>query len=864
MANPTTNFPLGTFVGNPGGHDAAQEQAFEQQYNAFVSAMGGARPLFMDSFVDYFQDPSSWAGSASYSAWTWTQSGSQFVGKGSGVTPVVGVPMASNAAGGSNVDTFYQQIIAGTYDSAYRGIVDAWAGSYPTVQFRVGYEFNGNFNPWSPADSSNPNAQADFVAAFQHVAGLIHAESKNDGITGQVVWNPADLNNNVVTANLYPGDSSVDIISSDAYSTLWPLGYVDWANGGNTQISAAAWGAVATDKARYWQYPNATQYYQAPGTNATGWSFSDTVEFAQAHNKPISLSETGAGPSSSPVGPADEADFPQWLAGALAQARAAGVTVQNVNIWDTTQGDGDWQFTNGSKPQEAAAWGKYFGANSTNTMNIAEPTTVGSGPDRLVLQISEDMWQGDAVFTVAVDGTPVGGLLTAGASHAAGQSQAYTVLGTFGAGNHTATVTFRNDAWGGSAAADRNLYVTGATIDGAAISGAVLNEGSNGAQSFTFQGAATAAATTVSAGSGLDTLALLVSEDAYNGDAQFTVAVDGAPVGGTFTTTALHGAGQSQTFNILGAFGAGTHTATVNFLNDAWGGSAATDRNLYVTGATIDGAAVGGAVLNEGRGGPQSFTFQGAAGTGSGTTNPGTTNPGTTNPGAGASLGSGPDSIVLNVSEDAYKGDAQYTVSVDGAQFGGTQTASASHAAGQTQAVTLHGAFGAGPHTVSVNFLNDLYAGTAATDRNLYVDNIVDGATVTAGSALLSGGAKAFFIGGSSPVTVGSGAQKIVLQMAEDAWGGDAQFSVRVDGQQIGGTLTTTALHAAGQMQEFDIAGAFKAGSHQVAVSFLNDAYGGSAATDRNLFVDKVGGTTVNAGFGVNGTQTFTAVVPAP
>ena len=35
-------------------------------------------------------------------------------------------------------------------------------------------------------------------------------------------------------------------------------------------------------------------------------------------------------------------------------------------------------------------------------------------------------------------------------------------------------------------------------------------------------------------------------------------------------------------------------------------------------------------------------------------------------------VGTGPDSLVLQVSEDAYKGDAQFTVSVDGKQIGGT------------------------------------------------------------------------------------------------------------------------------------------------------------------------------------------------
>jgi serralysin len=111
-------------------------------------------------------------------------------------------------------------------------------------------------------------------------------------------------------------------------------------------------------------------------------------------------------------------------------------------------------------------------------------------------------------------------------------------------------------------------------------------------------------------GTGANTLALSVSEDAWTGDAQFTVAVDGRQIGGIQTATASHAAGQSQEYDIKGTFGAGQHTATVTFLNDAWGGTAATDRNLYVTGAKIDGSTVPGGTLIAYASGPRSFTFQ--------------------------------------------------------------------------------------------------------------------------------------------------------------------------------------------------------------------------------------------------------------
>lgn len=743
MATASTKFPLGIYVGNPGGSNVAQENAFESQFNAFVADMGGARPTFMDAYTDFTQDPSQWASNAQYGAWTFTQTGSAFAGPGSGMTPVVGVPLASNAGGWSNVDTFYKQIIAGQYDGDYKGIVDAWAkAGYGTVQFRIAYEFNGSFMPWSPGNSSSPTAAADFVAAFQHVATLIHTESAVDGIKGQVVWNPADINNNGVDpTTLYAGDKYVDIISTDTYSPLYPNDYTDWSGGTTKQLTPAAWGANAADRAHFWQYTNGTQYNPTPALGSPGWSFQDAVNFALLHNKPLSVSEAGSGPApSSSIGPSDDPAFPQWLAGALAQAQAQGVTIQNVNIWDTTESDGDWNFTNGSKPLAAAAWGADFGAASGAAAAAGPvPVTLGTGPDSLVLQVSEDAWSGDAQFTIAVDGKQVGGTQTTTAARAAGQAQAFTVLGTFAPGNHTATVTFVNDAYGGSAAQDRNLYVGGATVDGAVVSGASLAEYSNGTQAFGFQGAGAATPAAVTIGSGSDSLVLLVSEDAWNGDAQFTIAVDGKAIGGTQTVIASHGAGQTQAFTVLGAFGAGSHTATVAFLNDAYGGTASQDRNLYVAGAKIDGVTVPGAVLTELSNGAQAFGFA--------------------IPSASAppiTIGAGSDSLVLQLSEDAWNGDAQFTVAVDGAQVGGMQTARASHAAGQTQAVTVLGTFGPGGHTATVSFLNDAYGGSAAQDRNLYVSSAtVDGATV-AGASLTeySNGAQSFAFKGPAAAAV--------------------------------------------------------------------------------------------------------------
>ncbi len=117
-------------------------------------------------------------------------------------------------------------------------------------------------------------------------------------------------------------------------------------------------------------------------------------------------------------------------------------------------------------------------------------------------------------------------------------------------------------------------------------------------------------------------------------------------------------------------------------------------------------------------------------------------------------LGSGSDTLVLKISQDVYQGSAQYTVKVDGAQTGGTQTAVAWHSSGQSDTVTVKGDWASGGHSVAVEFLNDAWGGTAATDRNLYLDGATyDGAAVAGGTAaLMSAGAATFAVQDSTPV----------------------------------------------------------------------------------------------------------------
>jgi hypothetical protein len=104
-------------------------------------------------------------------------------------------------------------------------------------------------------------------------------------------------------------------------------------------------------------------------------------------------------------------------------------------------------------------------------------------------------------------------------------------------------------------------------------------------------GALAQAATSAEVGSGPDQLVLTISQDAYQGDAQYTVSVDGQQVGDRVTAAAAHGSDQ-DTVTVRGDWAAGRHELAVRFLDDAWDGTPETDRNLYLEAVTYNGAEV--------------------------------------------------------------------------------------------------------------------------------------------------------------------------------------------------------------------------------------------------------------------------------
>jgi len=250
-----------------------------------------------------------------------------------------------------------------------------------------------------------------------------------------------------------------------------------------------------------------------------------------------------------------------------------------------------------------------------------------------------------------------------------------------------------------------------------------------------------------------------MAETPYLGDAEFTVAVDGQQIGGAQTTTAVESQGQPQDFYVQGDFGPGDHTVTVTFLNDKIGdfypgtdlAIDTTDRNLFVVGATLNGGPqASGAPWELDSGGPHdlhvtagdqpqqppsggsSSGSSGSAGS-SGSSDSsgvspvsGSTGSDTSNTDASVSQSSsvGPDKLSVVLSADLYNGSPNFIAKVDGQTVTASPMSVTAEHGSDSQAFEFSGDWGAGPHDVEIDFLNDAYDGTADTDRNLYVEQV--------------------------------------------------------------------------------------------------------------------------------------------
>ncbi len=453
MAN--TPFPLGVNVGGPNGSDPAVQAQWDVRFKSFVDTLG-AQPQFMNAYLPDSHSISQWGGDAGWVSWSWEQSP-----LARGLTPVIGLPLGTQADK-SNPGAVYRDFASGKYDSVLRDIVSQWSShGFKDLYFRPGYEFNTTYTASYAGDDAQ--TRSDWLAAFKHVADVLHSAP---GANTKIIWNPnvQSWNGSLDVKTLYPGDKYVDQIGADLYGPVYPADLYDWSkNDGSFNSSIQEWSSKPANLIHYWNYPDANSYHPTGDGQGNPLSLQSLIDFAKEHGKPLAIPETGAGSDGS-HGPYDDGTFPLWMSDKLA---SSGVNVSMVNVWDFNAGDHDWTFSGpgANRPSEAAAWGRAFGGGggSAPVTAASEPASsapvTGDGGQTLVLHLSEDKFQGDASFSVSVDGKTLGSAQDVTASHGAGKSQAFAFTGVLGSGDHDIAVSFLNDRYDGTPSTDRNLYV---------------------------------------------------------------------------------------------------------------------------------------------------------------------------------------------------------------------------------------------------------------------------------------------------------------------------------------------------------------------------------------------------------------------
>ena len=392
---------------------------------------------------------------------------------------MVSIPLLWNSVDGGPAGPTLAQAAAGAINASYtkaaQAAAAALAGQAAPWIIRTGWEFNGNWEDWQ-ADNSATLATA-YAGAFRQFYDCFHAVSPNF----ELMWCYTEGQGDPTPA--YPGDDITAHIAGDFY----------WGAQWDDPITPDG-GTAAFEQQRDMQY-------------GIAWG----VAFAAAHKKPFSVPEMGVS--------SDDAE--NYVDMFLDYAVANDFLL--VILWDSNSAY-PGQLSKGQYPKTAAAWRAKVlaiqgvtptaspapapvapppapitvttGANGMTTITLSAPLAAGSYTITpvlmpLVVSLSADIYvtgddpSGDPLVNVTVDGNAVITSLPISAVH--GKATQAVALGSYPAGQHSVGVAFTNDAYGGTAATDRNLYVDTATF-GTAVETIEAAQDSGGVYSFTIGG----------------------------------------------------------------------------------------------------------------------------------------------------------------------------------------------------------------------------------------------------------------------------------------------------------------------------------------------------------------------------------------
>jgi len=256
--------------------------------------------------------------------------------KGSGLRLVLGVPILPG------VGTLAQGA-AGSYNQYFatlaQNLVSQGEGN---AILRLGWEFNGNWYPWSVA--SNTDAQ-NFASFWRQIVNTMRAVP---GEQFQYLWNPnGGGSTSWDLTQAYPGNAYVDYVGTDLYDEYW----------GTPQTPQGSW------------------------TNATNesWGLNWLSSFAASQGKPIAIPEWSDCFRSDGHGLGDDPYFINQFANWVATNNVAFTDIFSFN---DTAGGQDNDITDGRFPNALAAFKADFGGGSgaslvapTTTTTVKPPTT---------------------------------------------------------------------------------------------------------------------------------------------------------------------------------------------------------------------------------------------------------------------------------------------------------------------------------------------------------------------------------------------------------------------------------------------------------------------------------------------------------
>ena len=261
--------------------------------------------------TDFLDDSSNWPNLVSETNWA--------LGCWQGAVDNVDVSLPMVVA--QHDASALNEVAAGQFNAYFVQVAQSLVShGFPNAYVRIGWEFNGNWFPWSAAPSPAVWAQGyrQVVTAMRSVPGQHF----------QFVWNPSLYEAQVSPARAYPGDDVVDVVATDAYNQSWDAGYT---------VAAQMWDSVDND----------------------AWGVAQVVSFAKRHGKPVAFPEWGTGVRPDGHGGGDDPLFITKMAKVMGSTNVAF-----HSYWDYQASDYNAQLSNGQYPATLAAFMAAYGSAS--------------------------------------------------------------------------------------------------------------------------------------------------------------------------------------------------------------------------------------------------------------------------------------------------------------------------------------------------------------------------------------------------------------------------------------------------------------------------------------------------------------------